>query len=172
MKTYLVQDNTVQATKNALVFTMSAAKEKSFSAVLQMICKFQHVEINTTTKVVHGCISTILYIDNFIRQLIKVLLTFIWDTVVWYTTARGSNCPINDVIMDSASCIIASEELGLTCTAGCVGRRKTTRPAGCHYLESHHSYLNGQTLPSETTPKFDSGAICAKSSKFMQFLFI
>ena len=52
MKTYLVQDNTAQATKNALVFTMSAAREKSFYAVLQMICKFQHVEINTIAKVV------------------------------------------------------------------------------------------------------------------------
>ena len=92
--------------------------------------------------------------------------------VLWYTTEKGSNCPINDVITDISDCIHASKKLDFVCggnnKCGTI-KEHADMPAGCFYTSRDHSSLNQVILPNKTQPENHAGGICSITSTFIQY---
>ena len=92
--------------------------------------------------------------------------------VLWYTTEKGSNCPINDVTAHLSACIHASEELGYRCGYNhkCNGiiSDPLSNPAGCFYTNKEDSFLNTVILPYKTMPNEHTGGICSMISMSTQ----
>ena len=66
----------------------------------------------------------------------------------FYQENIGHNCPVNRVIADTTTCVIALQEFGLTVINLSVNR--LDRPAGCYWQPGGRGFFNRKVIPSSS----------------------